>query len=63
MTQGTINVFVEMRHFLIANAQIFQRLDNLERKQIKNDEKFEKIFEAMEQNEIKPKQGTTVPMF
>jgi hypothetical protein len=56
-----INVFVEMRRFLLNNAQVFQRLDTVEKKQIEykidSDKKFDKIFEALEQNEIKPKQG------
>lgn len=52
-----MRAFVEMRRFLLTNAQIFQRLDKVEYKQIEYDKKFEKVFEALEQNEIKPKQG------
>lgn len=56
-----IDAFVEMRRFLISNAQIFQRLDTVERNLIEHkvdtDKKFEKVFEALEYNEIKPKQG------
>jgi hypothetical protein len=56
-----MRAFVEMRRFLMNNAQVFQRLDNVERKQIEykidTDKKIEKIFEALEENEIKPKQG------
>jgi len=55
-----INIFVNMRKFLQSNASIFQRLDNIETKQIQNrlesDTKFDKIFKAIEDKEIKPKQ-------
>jgi phage regulator Rha-like protein len=52
-----INAFVDMRKFLISNAQVFRRLDNLELKQLKTDEKLEKVFKAMEQGQIEYKQG------
>ncbi len=56
-----INAFVSMRRFLAANAEVFQRLGSVERKQIEykveTDEKFEQIFNAIEERSIKPKQG------
>lgn len=56
-----INAFVNMRRFIATNALIFQRLDNVEQKQLAHkleaDEKFKKIFNAMEEKEIQPKQG------
>jgi len=56
-----INAFVAMRKFISTNAQIFQRLDGLERKQIeykvKTEEKFKKVFDAIEERDIKPRQG------
>jgi hypothetical protein len=56
-----INSFVTMRKFISANVQIFQRLDSVERKQleyqIKAEKKFEKVFNAIEEKNIKPKQG------
>ncbi|MCL2335763.1 MAG: ORF6N domain-containing protein [Endomicrobia bacterium] len=52
-----IRAFVEMRKFMISNAQVFQRLDTIELKQLKTDEKLEKVFEAMSENQIVPKQG------
>jgi phage regulator Rha-like protein len=56
-----MNAFVAMRRFISSNAQIFQRLDSVERKQLKyktdTDKKFEKIFNAIEEREIIPKQG------
>ena len=56
-----MDAFVEMRKFLSENANIFSRLDNIEKKQlsyqIQSDEKFEQIFKALEDKNIKPKQG------
>ncbi len=53
--------FVEMRRFISQNANIFNRLENIENKQlgyqIKTNEKFEQIFKALEDKSIKPKQG------
>ncbi|MDO8454781.1 MAG: ORF6N domain-containing protein [Sulfurimonas sp.] len=53
--------FVNMRRFISQNASLFQRLNKLEATQlhykIETDEKFNKIFEAIESKEIKPKQG------
>ena len=56
-----MRAFVTMRRFIAANAQIFQRLDTVERKQIEYkadaDKNFEKIFNAIESKDIRPKQG------
>ncbi|CUV65625.1 conserved hypothetical protein [Sulfurovum sp. enrichment culture clone C5] len=56
-----INSFVKMRNFLSSNADIFKRLDLVEKRQItyeiKTDEKFEKLFDALEDKTIQPKQG------
>ncbi len=56
-----IDAFVSMRRFLSKNAGIFQRLDNVERNQleyqIKTDKNFDKVFKALEDKSIKPKQG------
>lgn len=56
-----INAFVAMRKFISANAQIFHRLEGIERKQIEykveTDEKFKRVFDAIEEKDIKPKQG------
>ncbi|MDR6785242.1 hypothetical protein ABIE26_003941 [Pedobacter africanus] len=51
------HAFVQMRRFLGENADVFVRLDNVERKQLKADENFEKLFTALESNDLKPKQG------
>ncbi len=44
MSIHIINAFVEMRRFISNNALIFQRLDSLEQKQTKTDEKVEAIL-------------------
>ncbi|MCM2283704.1 MAG: ORF6N domain-containing protein [Desulfobacula sp.] len=52
-----INAFVAMRRFLSANAQVFQRLDSLEIKQIQTDQKVERVLRAIEEKSVPPKQG------
>jgi hypothetical protein len=52
-----INSFVNMRKVISNNSLISQKIDNLERKQILYDEKFEKLFDALEDKSLKPKQG------
>jgi len=52
-----MRAFVNMRKFIINNAMIFQRLDTIEQKQLLTDTKLEKVFEAIESKQIKPKQG------
>lgn len=56
-----IDAFVAMRRFLASNAEMFHRLNAVERKQIEHkaeaDHKFEQIFNAIEERSIKPKQG------
>jgi len=52
-----MRAFIEMRRFISNNALIFQRLDLLEQKQFKTDDKVEAILNAIEDKSIKPKQG------
>jgi hypothetical protein len=56
-----MKAFVEMRKFLIRNAEIFERLDKLEIKQIEhmkdNDKKFELLFDALEKNQLRKEYG------
>jgi len=52
-----MRAFVGMRKFLMANANLFQRLDRLEFKQLETDNKVEKIINALENKTLKPKQG------
>lgn len=55
-----IDAFVAMRRSILHNAEIFTRLDSVDRKQLafeqKVEQKFEKVFQALETNEL-PKQG------
>lgn len=51
-----IDAFVAMRNFLMNNASIFQRIDRIEMKQLKTDEKVDAILDRL--NEPKePEQG------
>lgn len=52
-----INAFVVMRRFIASNAQIFQKLDTLEIKQLETDKKIDYVLNAIESKEIQLKQG------
>jgi hypothetical protein len=56
-----MRAFVKMRQFLSHNADLFHRLNHIEKRQIagelKTDERFEQVFKALEDKSIKPKQG------
>ena len=52
-----MDAFVSMRKFLTTNAGIFQRLGNLEQKQLITATRLDEVFAAIEANDIKPKQG------
>ncbi|MBI4980885.1 ORF6N domain-containing protein [Candidatus Woesearchaeota archaeon] len=52
-----MRAFVAMRRFLASNAQVFQRLDYVERKQIEHDKKFDEIFDAIQSKDITPEKG------
>lgn len=52
-----INAFVNMRKFLLENAAIFQKLEYIDQRLFEHDEKFDKLFKAIESKAVKPKQG------
>ena len=52
-----IRAFVAMRHFIISNAQVFQRLDRIEYKQLETDHQLEIVFEKLEEKALSPRQG------
>lgn len=52
-----MNAFIVMRRFLRDNAQVFQRLGNLELRQIETDKTIERVLSAIEDKTLKPKQG------
>lgn len=43
-----MRAFVQMRNFLVINSGILERINNLEIKQIENDNKIEKVLKALE---------------
>jgi hypothetical protein len=56
-----IKSFISMRSFLSTNANIFQRLDSIELKQLQyqqqTNSKFDEVFRAIESKQVKPSQG------
>ncbi len=52
-----MEAFVEMRRILISNASLFQRLDNIELKQLQANQKFEELFKAMESDKLHSEKG------
>ena len=56
-----IEAFVAMRHFLLSNAQVFQRLDRMELKQLETDHKIEQCPDKLgwnkEKKRIQPIKG------
>ncbi|MDQ7004814.1 MAG: ORF6N domain-containing protein [Ghiorsea sp.] len=52
-----MDAFVGMRKFIAHNAVVFQRMDSLEHKQHITETKLDKVLEAIESRDIKPKQG------
>ncbi len=54
---GIMRAFVEMRKLTTINAGIFQRLNNLEERQITTERKMEEVLSIIEIEDIKPRQG------
>jgi hypothetical protein len=52
-----INAFVEMRKLIANHSGLLQRMDGIERKQLETDQKFEKVFKALESKDLIPTQG------
>jgi hypothetical protein len=52
-----INAFVTMRRFLASNALLFQRVDKTERKLLEHDNKFEQVFNLIQDKGLKPEKG------
>lgn len=57
MSIRIMDAFVSMRHFLLANAQVFQRLDRIEYKQLEADHRIEELFNKIDERSVSPKQG------
>ena len=52
-----IDAFVALRRFMQTNAQVFQRLDRVEKHQLDSDRKIDELFDKMDRYKIKDKQG------
>ena len=52
-----MKAFVAMRKFMLANAQVFQRLDNIEKHQLSTDNKIDELFNRMDKYRIDDTQG------
>lgn len=52
-----MNAFVEMRSVLINNASLFHRLNKVELKQLEADQKFEKLFKALDSGKLHSEKG------
>ena len=52
-----MRAFIQMRTFLQSNTEIFQRLQTTEKKLLIHDTKFDEVFNLIQKNHIKPKQG------
>lgn len=52
-----IEAFVAMRNFLMNNASIFQRIERIENKQLKTDEKIDAILDKLNNSDNSVKEG------
>jgi hypothetical protein len=52
-----INAFVEMRKLIAGHSGLLQRMERIENRQIETDQKFEKVFKALESKDAIPAQG------
>ncbi len=57
MSIKIMSAFVNMRKFLLTNAAIFQKFEHIEQKLSQHDKNFEVIFKAIENKNLKPRQG------
>ncbi len=51
-----MQAFVAMRRFMLANAQVFQRLDRLEVRQLETDQKIDRVFAWLDSRKEENKQ-------
>lgn len=52
-----IETFVNMRKLIASNGLMYERFERVEQRLSQHDEKFEKLFNALERTDEKPKQG------
>jgi len=60
-TIAIMRTFTSMKHFLSQNASLFAKIEQVEKRQItyeiQTNQKIDKIFQAIEDKSLKPKQG------
>ncbi len=52
-----MRAFVAMRHLVVGNANLFNRIDTLEQRQLVTENKIDQVFSILEKNDHTPKQG------
>ncbi|MDD3175714.1 MAG: ORF6N domain-containing protein [Candidatus Nanoarchaeia archaeon] len=52
-----MRAFIEMRHFLQSNAEIFQKLQTTEQKLLTHDNQIDQILNLIQEKDIKPNKG------
>ncbi len=57
MSIKIIRAFVDMRRFMLSNADMFKRIDSLETKQLQTEKKVDIVLDAISAQELEPKQG------
>ena len=57
MSIQIMQAFVDMRRFMLSNAEIFQRIGSLEIKQLQTDQKINEVLDAIGGQELEPRQG------
>jgi len=57
VTKQIMRTFTSIKSFLQNNSHMFQRFENIEYKLVLQDKRIEKIFETIENKDIKPMQG------
>ena len=57
MSIQIMKAFVALRKFMLINAQVFQRLENIEKHQITTDSKINELFDKMDKYKIDNTQG------
>jgi len=57
VTKQIMRTFAKMKSFLKNNSSVFSRFERIEQRLYLHDEKIDKLFKAIEDKSIKPKQG------
>jgi len=57
MSIKIMRAFVDMRRFMLSNADMFKRIDSLEIKQLRTEKKVDIVLDAISAQELEPKQG------